>query len=194
MTKTIRLCGDLEKFKPQWQLHVKTPGEALRAIECNRPGFLAACDAGDYLALLIDADHPENTRQITMADSDAPWGGEVMVIVPRIGGELPAAFIASAFSAIGVTLPAASFALAAVTAVINIGLSLAFSALANIITGNKQSVSAVNQEQPESRPSFVANGAVNVTSAGHPYPIIAGEFLCGSIVLSSNLIVNDIPV
>lgn len=187
--KHIKLFGDLQTFKADWELDVKTPGEALRAIDANRPGFLKAADAGDYVAILFDENNPEMIRQVTLDNTSAPWGNEVLMIVPRAGGDIPAAAVALVMG-----MAASSFAVLAVTAIINIGLSMAVSALANLITGPKQSVSAANTESYESKPSFISNGPVNVVRVGHPYPIIAGEFLCGSIVLSSQIHVKDIPV
>lgn len=193
--KHIKLFGDLQTFKADWELDVKTPGEALRAIDANRPGFLKAADAGDYIAILLDQNNPELIRQVTLENTSAPWSDEILMIVPRAGGDIPAAAIVPLFTAVGITgMTATSFAVVAVTAIINIGLSMAVSALANLITGPKQSVSAANTESYESKPSFISNGPVNVVRAGHPYPIIAGEFLCGSIVLSSQIHVKDIPV
>jgi predicted phage tail protein len=190
--KKVRLFGNLQAFKAEWDLDVKTPNEALRAIEANRPGFLQAADAGEYVAVLVDIDNPDLTRQVTLDNNFAPWADEVLCIIPRAGGDIPAAAVVAAFSAIGVTVGTVTATVIAV--VINIGISLAVSALANMITGQKQSVSARDTETYESKPSFISNGPVNVVRAGHPYPIIAGRFLCGSIVLSSQVHVKDIPV
>ncbi len=71
--KTIRLCGDLEKFKPAWTLDVKTPAEALRAISVQREGFWAACDAGHYVAVLVDTVNTDMTRQVTQDNALDPW-------------------------------------------------------------------------------------------------------------------------
>lgn len=194
--KKVKLYGDLQAFRADWDLDVKTPGEALRAIEVNRPGFLKAADAGDYIAILVDENNPDMIRQVTLDNNSYPWADEVLVVVPRVGGETGIetglAFAAWAGAAAG-SATATAIAVAYVV-VINIAISLAVSSLANIITGNKRSVEAGDTEKYDSKPSFVSNGPVNVVRAGHPYPIIAGEFLCGSIVLSSQIHVKDIPV
>lgn len=192
--KKIKLFGDLQAFKAEWELNVKTPNEALRAIEANRPGFLKAADAGEYVAVLMDANNPDMTRQVTLDNNFAPWADEILCIIPRAGGEIPAAAVVAAWGAVGVATTATSFLVAATLMVINIGISLAISALANMITGKKPAVGARDTESYENKPSFISNGPVNVVRAGHPYPIIAGRFLCGSIVLSSQIHVQDIPV
>jgi predicted phage tail protein len=196
--KKVKLFGDLQQFKAEWELDVKTPGEALRAINANRPGFLRAADAGDYVAILFDENNPDMTRQVTMDNNSAPWCSEILIVVPRVGGEVAAATVAAwvgysaAAYAAASTATVVAFTIAA--AIINIGISLAVSALANIITGKKDYMNPGDTENYDSKPSFVSNGAVNVTRAGHPYPVIAGEFLCGSIVLSSQVHVKDILV
>lgn len=193
--KKIKLFGDLQAFKSDWELLVETPAEALRAIEANRPGFLKAADGGEYVAILVDTENPDNTRQVTMDNTSAPWANEVLVVVPKASGNEPvSAFIAAGYVSMGMTAAAASIATSITVAVIQIGISLAVSALANMITGNKTSVGAADTESYESKPSFISNGPVNVVRAGNPYPIIAGKFLCGSIVLSSQVHVKDIPV
>lgn len=189
--KTVKLFGDLEKFKPVWTLDVKTPAEALRAIDVQRDGFLAECDAGHYVAVLVNADNPELSRQIISDNAHDPWADEELWILPVVGGDLPIPLVAAAFAAMGVSV--ANFTL--ITMVINIALSMAFSAVANMITGKKPKTTAAQQERPESKPSFIADGPVNLTVAGHPHPILIGHVEnCGSMVLSSNYWVEDMPV
>lgn len=188
--KTIHLLGDIAKFKPEWRLDVQTPAEALRAIGVQRPGFLAACDAGDYVALLVDRDDPQQVRAVTLASAADPWGDELMVIVPRLSGEIIGVpTIAAAFAAVtGVTV--ANFTL--IASVVNMALSVGLSALANVITGSKSQVKGADLERPENKPSYIPNGAVNVVRAGNPYPLPVGNYRCGSVVLSSNIYVEDI--
>lgn len=191
--KKVRLFGDLKKFREDWELEVQTPGEALRAIEANIPGFLTACDAGDYVAILIDQNNPDLSRQVTLDNSSQLWDDELLVVVPRAGGDVPLAFLAAAFISIGAAEIVAVVASAVIATIINVGISLAISAIANVITSDKKKVSARDTEKPDSRPSYISNGPVNVINQGHPYPIIAGEFLCGSVVASSQIHIKDIP-
>lgn len=183
--KKIKLFGDLQSFKPEWELDVATPGEALRAIDANRPGFLAAADSGEYVALLIDEHNPDLVRQVTLSNACTPWANETLVIIPRIGGDIPIVFVAMAL-AVAETSMVAIIA----TAVINIAISLAISAIANAITGSKSSKNAGDTEKPESKPSYIADGPVNVSRAGHPYPMAFGTVLCGTMVLSSRIVVK----
>lgn len=45
--------------------------------------------------------------------------------------------------------------------------------------------SALSNERPDSRPSFVFNGAVNVYEQGGPVPLVYGRFKAGSVIVSA---------
>lgn len=193
--KTIRLFGDLEKYKPVWTLDVATPAEALRAIAVQRDGFLAELDAGHYVAVLIDAGNQDMCRAVTQETSLDPWADEEPWILPVAGGEVPVPLIVAALSAVGITGTYAAMAIVAINALTSIGVAMAFSAVANMISGKKQNKTAPQQERPENKPSFIADGVVNLTSAGHPHPILVGEVPdCGCIILSSDYWVEDVPL
>jgi len=85
--KTVRLVGDLEKYKPVWTLDVKTPAEALRAIGVQRDGFLAECDAGHYVAVLIDLKDQDRSRLVTGDNAFDPWSDEELWVMPTARGE-----------------------------------------------------------------------------------------------------------
>ncbi|WP_157204019.1 hypothetical protein [Methylomonas methanica] len=189
--KTVRLTGDLEKYKAEWTLDVKTVAEALRAIAVQRDGFLAECDAGHYAAVLVDPENHDMCRCVSKDTALDPWADEILFIVPTAGGEVPALIIAP-LMALGVS---ATAAMVISTFVMQIAFSMAFSAVANLMTSKKPNTTAPQQEHPENKPSFIADGVVNLTAAGHPHPILVGEVPdCGCIILSSDYWVEDVPV
>jgi len=129
--KQIKLTGNIaEKYRAEWLLEVDTPSEALRAINANRPGFLAACDAGDYVAVLVDMSDPDAARQVTMDNGLDGWGGEVLYVIPKISGDLTVAFVAGV---IGVSASSATAII--VTVIVNLAISLSISAIASLIAG-----------------------------------------------------------
>ncbi len=90
-------------------------------------------------------------------------GDEELWVVPRASGEYgvgEAIVIAVAGAAF-----AASTAGVVTAAVINIAISLAISTVASMITGKKKNTPATQQERPENKPSFIADGVVNLTAA-----------------------------
>ncbi len=191
--KTVRLFGDLEKYKAEWRLDVKTPAEALRAIDVQRDGFLAECDAGNYAAILVDKDNAELCRRVGPQNANDPWADEELWIMPVASGEIMAPMVIAAFASIGVTV--GTMAATLIAGLLNVALSMAFSAVANMLTSKKRNTTAPQQERPDHKPSFIADGVVNLTAAGHPHPILIGDVPdVGCIILSSDYWVEDMPL
>jgi len=187
--KKIKLLGDIaEKYKADWLLEVDTASEALRAINANRPGFLAACDAGGYVAILIDESNPDAARQVTNECGLDAWGDEMLYVVPKISGNVTAAIIASITSGV-ISGTAATI----VAIVVNMAISLAISAIASLIAGTPDGSGA--NEAPENKPSYIFNGVVNTSRQGGRIPVLyGGPLLVGSMVLSSRVNTQDIEL
>ena len=198
--KQIRLFGDLVTFKSEWSLDVSTVAEAVRAIEANRPGFVAAASAGDYVLILADFETPDNSRQVTTDNALYPWGNEVLLIVPRVGGNEPISatmIMAASIKLTGTIVMSTAMATvmaAALNMVIGMAISMALSAVVGLISGSNDGTKATNQEAPENKPSYLFNGVVNTTRQGHRIPLLYGQLMVGSSVLSSQVHVKDIPV
>lgn len=189
--KTIRLFGDLERFKPEWNLEVKTVSEAIRAIEANRNGFTQAIDSGDYALALINKHDIKLSRGVTDADLLAPWSDEELWVIPRVGGEFPALIIAP-LMAMGAT---AATAMAVSSFVMSTILSMAISMVVSLISNTSSGTSVAETEPFESKPSYLSNGVINTTRQGHRIPILyGGPMLVGSMNLSVDIHVKDIPV
>jgi len=197
--KTIKLFGNLaDLYKPEWLLDVRSPSEALRAINANRPGFLAECDAGDYVCVLVDESNPEETaRQVTDKNGLDAWGNEVLYVVPKVGGDISGivgAIIAYAVPA-GVAAAAYAAIYVAVYIVVYVALAVAISAISSLIAGTPDSFGANDTEAPENKPSYLMNGVVNTAKQGHRMSLLyGGPVLVGSAVLSSRINTKDVPV
>ncbi len=201
--KTIKLLGDIaDDYKADWRLDVKSPAEALRAINANRPGFLAACDAGEYIAVLVDENDPDSSAQVTDKNGDDAWGEQVLYILPRISGDYEAVallvgYLASAAGATAlVTAAGALTTLGTIVAVVvTIALTIAVSMIASLIAGTPDGFGANDTEEAENKPSYLFNGVVNTAKQGHRIPVLyGGPMLVGSMVLSSRINTKDIPV
>lgn len=198
--KQIRLFGDLEKFKSEWSLDVLTVAEAVRAIEANRPGFVAAASAGDYVLILADFENPDHSRQVTTDNALHPWGNEVLFVVPRVGGNDPISATMIMYASIQLTgtivmsTAVASIMATVLNVVIGMAISMALNAVVGLISGSNDGTKATNQEAPENKPSYLFNGVVNTTRQGHRIPLLYGQLIVGSSVLSSQIHVKDIPV
>lgn len=195
--KTIKLIGDIaEKYKQDWKLDVQTPAEALRAINANRPGFIQECDAGNYIAILVDLEDEDNTRQITDENGLKPWGSEVLVVVPNVSGDASAAaaFVVGAlFTAAAATSAAALIVYAIVYVIVSVAIAVALAAISSLISSTPDAFGANELETPENKPSYLFNGVVNTARQGHRIPLLyGGPLLVGSAVLSSRINTTDL--
>ena len=86
MLRKVTLYGDLgAKFGKHWMLDVKTPGEAVRAIEANIPGFY------DYLSEVGRCFHiikgtKYDSEELDLGGISSPIGNSELKIIPVVYG------------------------------------------------------------------------------------------------------------
>jgi len=200
--KKIKLIGDIsEKYKAEWLMDVTTPSEAVRAIEANRPGFIDDISDG-YSIVLVDESNPDESRQIVESNKIGIWAGEVMYIIPNANGEWTAAVIIGGIVAAAIPGVVAGGLIAAtitytVAVIVIVAVMVAVSMIASLISGSPGGggKSADQTEAPESKTSYISNGVVNTARQGHRIPVAyGGPILCGSMILSSRINVEDVII
>lgn len=195
--KQIKLHGDLAtKFGEDWKLDVRNPGEAIRAIEANRPGFIQHILNSDKQGVgyrVVVGDRP-----LALEEVPAPFGQETLHIVPVIGGAksggamilLGAALIAiSGGSAAILTttlIEGATVGVGAMTlggVAFTVGVSLVLGGVSQMLMKVPQAPSA--QDVQEDLPSHFFNGPVNTGRQGSAIPVGYGTLLIGGIPISA---------
>ena len=192
MLRKIKLYGELAKFLGQKTLEaeVHSAGQAIRFLVVNFPQ-LEAHMADRYYKVLV------GDWEIKEEEINYPNGQEDIRIVPIVGGEggrgtrqflLGAAFIGVGILSGGATFAGGSFTgvgfLGGATAVIgNIGIALALTGLSQMLTP----VEDVKEEEQDPRRSFNFSGIQNTSRAGAPVPVIYGQTMVGSVVISANI-------
>ena len=76
-------------------------------------------------------------------------------------------------------------------AVLGAGLSMAIGGVMQLLMPTKKHN---DYDRPENQPSYVFNGAVNTQAQGNPVPVLYGELIIGSAVISAGIHVEDIYV
>lgn len=198
--RDVYLWGSLgEKFGHHHRLVVRTPAEALRAIECNRPGFLAyiyklheeglvfACTKGDTALTDADLFHPLGSDSFDIApvvhgagQNAGVWEiiiGVVLIIAAVLLG--PPGWVVAGVGW-GVMEGSYAFAVAA------FGAALAFQGLAQLLTPTPKFDSNAD-ETAKTRASAFFGGAVNTTAQGQPVPVLYGRGYVGSATISLGL-------
>lgn len=205
--KEIKLLGEAaDIYGESFAMDVRTPSEALRALEANFSGFLKYMDDNDYRFVMVDFDDPDNSSLVDKENTVDSWGNKIMFAVPSAEGNPPViaaiALYAAAYAGTAATILGVSAVYigtiilvteAVVTIALTLAVSMAASAIASAIFGSDSKSSTF--EAPESKPSYIFNGVVNTMKQGGRLPLLyGGPILVGSMTLSARIITEDIPV
>lgn len=193
--KTICLHGWLGKrFGTKFTMEVASPAEAIRAL-CSQFKGLAQMLANDANGFTVWVDK-DNVRDEML---QSPFSQkETLHIVPVVSGAKDASV---GQIILGIVLVAASF----YTFGVSNGFYAAAFAKGLMTFGTALIVGGISQmlfappamqvsEKPENKPSYAFNGPVNTIQQGNCVPILYGELIHGSQVVSAGLYVEDIAV
>lgn len=201
MLRKIKLYGELAKFLGQKTLEaeVSNAAQAIRFLVVNFPQ-LEAHMADRYYKVAV------NNWEIGEEELHYPNGQEDIKIIPVVGGAggrgigkilLGAALIGGAFLAPGSTLVfgkgfGASFAAAGglTKAAVGIGGALVLGGIGDMLTP----VPVISEQEQDPRLSFNFSGIQNTSRAGVAVPIVYGQVLTGSVVISAGIETAQVEV
>lgn len=199
-TRTIRLYGKLgARFGRIHRFVCNNTAEAVGALCQMVPGFqqflYESKDKGLGYACFIGKENiGEGGLQYPVGDDDiriAPMilgsgrGGMFQII---LGAALIIAapyMAAAAFNAGAMGLTAAIATYAPM-----LGWAMALGGVAQLLVKQPQGLTGV--ESPDNGASYNFNGPVNVTAQGNPVPILYGEAIVGSVMVSGDIYSEDI--
>lgn len=185
------VAGDAE-----WILDVQSPGEALRAIECQVRGLFAH---------LIAKDDEGVTYRVIADGSDVAGSPEILaypvkhyrtidfVPIPAGAGGLWETIAGVALVAAGVIIAIASEGTLAwlSTPLITAGIGLMIGGVIQMFFGPKPPVTAHDSkdrgESAESSASYLFSGPVNTIGQGGAVPLLYGRMLVGGQTISSGI-------
>jgi predicted phage tail protein len=209
--RVIKVYGSLAKFlgHRSFKAAVSTPAEAIRFLLANFPKLEGHMAQHHYkvttgrLQLAI-ADHPEvltypvaesePIRIIPVIAGAGSGFGQIAAGIGLIALALINPFGAAAIGTFGLTAPIAVTSI--LPAIGAIGFSLALSGTARLLTPTAQTsaISSGSDSFNDPRKSYSFSGIQNVSRQGVPVPIIYGETIVGSVVISSGVNTEMIPV
>lgn len=183
--KTIRLYGKLgSKFGRVHKLAVSSAAEAVRALCILIPGFESHLTnaPGGYAVFYgkdnLDSDrlrHPSGRDEIRIAPvpAGAKQGGIFQIVV-------------------GIVLIVAGFFTGGATwgpAMMMAGAAMAVSGAMLMLSPQPKGSAAA--DSANNRSSYAFNGPVNTEAQGNPVPLLYGELIVGSSVVSGGVYVED---
>jgi predicted phage tail protein len=188
MLRKIKLYGKLAKFIGHRVLEadVATAAEAVRFLLANWPELEAHMSDQHYRVSV-------GTYDIESKELHHPAGAAPISIVPVVGGAGAVGRIIAGIALIalavvfapGGALAGAAFTLGsqAVTVIASVGISLTLSGVGQLLTPTPK----ISQDEADPRKSFSFSGVQNTSRAGVPVPVVYGETLVGSVVVSAGI-------
>ena len=198
MLRKLKLYGELAEFVGHKELEavVKNPAEAVRFLVTNFPK-LEAYMANKYYQVLV------GKEDVDKEDLHNPIGQDDIHIVPVISGAggnspfgrilLGAALIGASFLFPGAGMfGTTSLFGSSVTGTVAAGIGTALSAVGAglVLTGVSEMLFPLPKpDMPEDDPriSFSFSGVQNTSRAGTAHPIVYGEVVTGSVVISAGI-------
>ena len=195
--KTVYLHGRLAEFGECFELDVNDPAEVIRALSIQIPEFRSVLAEGEWS--IVKGNLEEGC---SLSEEELMLSGsyEEIHILPAITGSggkfgqivLGTVLIGAAFFTGGASLAAWGTG-AKVMGSIGAGLVLG-GVSQMLIQAPSTSGGYADRESPSERPSFLFDGPVNTSTQGLPVPLIYGEVMTGSVVVSAGMTAEDIGV
>lgn len=211
MLKTIRIYGRLAKFLKlrEFKAEVSTAAEAIKYLLTNYPSFQFELAKGHYRVTVgdyaLDKDelhHPIGDQEVRIVPMIAGaitwkkfWGGigKVLAGVALVVG---AVFLAPLLAPVLGTALAGAIG----TIATGVGASLALSGVSSMLAptpslgnfGNIGQDSSNRNTDTDPQRSYSFSGVQNVSRQGVSLPIVFGEALVGSVVVSVGIDVDQV--
>lgn len=204
--KTIRVYGALAKFlkRRSFRADVATPAEAVRFLLANFPQLQRhmadqhyEVKVGDHHLMLGDdpgeLSLPIGTREaicIMPVVAGAGAVGRIIAGVALIALSFGIGAIVSAGVAIGGLAGIGNLG----TIGVGLGASLVLGGVAQLLTPTPQLQNTGQNSDADPRKSYSFSGIQNVSRQGLPVPIVYGETIIGSIVISAGISTERVAI
>ena len=171
MLRKIKLYGKLAKFigKRVLEADVATAAEAVRFLLANWPELEAHMSDQHYRVSI-------GTYDLIAEELHHPAGAAPISFVPVVAGA----------GAVGRIVPAATFGLTSMLSIGLLGGSLILGGIAQLLTPTPKVAQGIDS-QDDPRKSYSFSGIQNTSRAGTPVPIVYGETIVGSVVISAGI-------
>jgi predicted phage tail protein len=184
MLRKIKLYGKLAKFIGHRVLEadVATAAEAVRFLLANWPELEAHMSDQHYRVSI-------GTYDIDLAEElHHPAGAAPISFVPVVAGAgaVGRIILGVLLVAVAIIVPAAAFGLTSMLSIGLLGGSLILGGIAQLLTPTPK-VPQGADKQDDPRKSYSFSGIQNTSRQGVPVPIVYGETIVGSVVISAGI-------
>ena len=199
MLRTVRLYGELAEFVGHKELDavITCTGDAIRFLVSNFSGLEAHMADRHYQVLVDDYEIGEEDIHNPIGQSDI----SIVPVITGAGGGTRKLLLGAALIGVGIISGGTGFALNATQGVgffggglaaqaANVGVGLALMGVSEILFPLPKPQEFNNEQDP--RISFSFSGVQNTSRAGTSHPIVYGEIVTGSVVISAGIDTNQV--
>jgi predicted phage tail protein len=180
--RTVKLYGQLRQFGKSYQLAVRTPAEAVKALCVQIPGFERFLSNAKSRGLVFAVFRGK--KNISQAELEYQGGGDI-IIAPVIAGSKRAGILQTI---VGVAL----IIMSPFTGGATLGPGVALAAGGVIQMLSPQSANGLKTSAaPENSPGDAFGSAKNTTASGNPVPLCYGKRRIGGAIISAGIYAED---
>jgi predicted phage tail protein len=178
MLRKIKLYGKLAKFIGHRVLEadVASAAEAVRFLLANWPDLEAHMNDQHYRVSI-------GTYDLTAEELHHPAGAAPISFVPVVAGAGAVGRIIAGIALVAIGLFVPGIGALGVQILVGVGASLVLGGIAQLLTPTP----STSQDEGDPRKSFSFSGIQNTNRAGVPVPVVYGETLVGSVVISAGI-------
>ena len=181
MLRKIKLYGKLAKFIGHRVLEadVATAAEAVRFLLANWPELEAHMSDQHYRVSI-------GTYDIDLEELHHPAGAAPISFVPVVTGAGAVGRIIAGIALVAIGLFVPGIGALGVQLLVGVGASLILGGVAQLLTPTPK-VPQGADKQDDPRKSYSFSGIQNTSRQGVPVPIVYGETIVGSVVISAGI-------
>jgi predicted phage tail protein len=181
MLRKIKLYGALAKFIGQRVLEadVATAAEAVRFLLANWPELEAHMNNQHYRVSV-------GTYDLDLEELHHPAGAAPISFVPVVSGAGAVGRIIAGIALVAIGLFVPGIGALGVQILVGVGASLVLGGVAQLLTPTP-TVPQGADTQDDPRKSYSFSGIQNTSRQGVPVPIVYGETVVGSVVISAGI-------
>ena len=181
MLREIRVYGRLAKFlgRRVFRAEVATAAEAMRFLLVNFPQLERHMIDQHYRVSVGGYD-------LSLEELHDPAGQQQIKIVPVMAGAGATARIIAGIALVAIGFLVPGIGALGVKILIGVGASLVLGGVAQLLTPVPQMPTGANTDQ-DPRKSYSFSGIQQTSRQGVPVPIVYGETLVGSVVISAGI-------
>ena len=204
MLRKIKLHGELAEFlgRDEFEAVVKTTAEAVKFLITNFPKLEAYMSNRYYQVLVgdneLDKDQihdPVGKSEIHFVPVISGAGGSSFQRILIGGALIGASFLFPGAGMFAGGAAAAKAAAAASPFMAGVGTALSAIGAGMVLNGVSEILFPLptpEEQEDDPRISFNFSGVQNTSRAGTAHPIVYGEIVCGSVVISASVDTNQV--